>query len=791
MKYFEHSRAANFAEAVKTLKAEQGSVPIAGGTDLLSVIKTEILESSPTMVVDIKAIPGADEIAEKDGALVIGANAKLSAIAQSDMVTATVPALAQAAYSVATPLIRNLATLGGNLCQDVRCWFYRYPHEVGDRIVCRRKGGDNCFAILGDNRYHSIFGGMRCGANPCTQGCPAATAIPDYLEQLRLGNTSGAAQILFEVNPMPVITSRVCAHFCQDNCNKSETGESVAIRNIERYVGDWALKNHDLFYKAPIEASGKKVAIVGSGPAGLSAAFYLRAAGNAVVVYDSKEEPGGMLMYAIPDYRMPKDIVREYVAALKGMGIEFICTTQVGRDILGSELEEKYDAVYYATGTWKRPVLGLAGEELTVFGLDFLVQVHDWMGGKVGSEVLVTGGGNVAMDVAITARRLGAKKVVLACLETEDIMPAGKEEVARAREEGVEVMPGWGLSKVIDKDGKVAGMELKRCLSVFDENHRFNPVYDEDDKIVVEAENILMAVGQQVDLNFLDEKYQLQLTNRGLIDVSEDTQMTSREGVFAAGDVTTGPSTVIECVANGHAAARGINRYLSVDDSHVCIGMQTAQPFLNFDAEGVTVEASLKLSEVPLEQRSIDIEDEIAPDWDAALAEAKRCMNCGCYAVAPSDIAPVLVALDASIHTTERTISAEEFFCSDLKVEEVLKEGELVTEVVIPILDGARTAYDKFRLREALDWAIVGLASAFAVEGGKVAAARLVLGGVAPVPVRLREVEGFLLGRELSEEVIEQAGELAVRDCFALWNNAYKVHEAKVMVEQALERLVD
>ena len=447
MKYFDYTSVDSFEEAAELLKDGTSTI-YAGGTDLLGTIKNEILEETPSTVVDIKRIEGAGDIVEEGGTIKIGAVATLTKVAEDETVRAKAPALAEAAYSVATPLIRNLGTLGGNICQDVRCWFYRYPHEAGDRLICRRKGGDTCYAVLGDNRYHSVFGGMKCGANPCTKACPAGTDIPAYMEQLRLGNPAGAAQILMNVNPMPCITGRVCAHFCQDHCNHPSGHESVAIRNVERGVGDYALDNPDKFYQAPVEETGKKVAIVGSGPSGLSAAFYLRQAGNAVTVFDSKEEPGGMLMYAIPDYRLPKDVVRKYVGVLKGMGIEFVCSTKIGEDVMPADLEAKFDSVYYATGTWKRPVLGLAGEELTVFGLDFLVDVKDWMDGKVGQEVLVTGGGNVAMDVAITAKRLGAKKVVMACLEQEYEMPAGKEEIARAREEGVEIMPGWGLSKV-------------------------------------------------------------------------------------------------------------------------------------------------------------------------------------------------------------------------------------------------------------------------------------------------------------------------------------------------------
>jgi len=787
MKNFEHFRAASFEEASEFLRQESNAKALAGGTDLLSVVKDEILSTTPSAVVDIKSIKGADEIKVSGNTIKIGALAKLSKIAEDEGVLKKATALAEAARSVATPLVRNLGTIGGNICQDVRCWYYRYPHEAGDRLECRRKGGELCYAIQGRNRYHSIYGGMKCDSSACTQGCPAATDIPGYMEQLRAGNIEGAAQILMQVNPIPAITGRVCAHFCQDECNQNQYGDSVAIRNVERFIGDYILKNKEKFYAAPKKSTGKKVAVVGSGPAGLSAAFYLRKAGNDVTVYDSKEEPGGMLMYAIPAYRLPKDIVREVIAAYKGMGIKFVTNTKIGDQIKPAQLEKDYDSVCYATGAWKRPVLGLAGEELTVFGLDFLVQVHDWMQGKIGKEVLVTGGGNVAMDVAITAKRLGAKKVILACLESEAEMPAGKSEIARAREEGIEILPSWGLSKVLSQNGKVTGMELMRCTSVRDADGRFNPQYDVCELKVVEAENILMCIGQQVDLSFLDDKYQLQL-NRGLIDVAEDTQMTSRPGIFASGDATTGPKTVIQGIANGHTAARGMNAYLGVKAEEESVAIKKLMPFLTYDKEGIKEKKGLKLEEVPLEKRNIDIEDEIGAPEEAVLAEATRCMNCGCYSVAPSDITPALIALGATINTTKKSYTAEEF-AAEMKVEDVLEPGELVTSIDVPVLEGAITHYDKFRLRESIDWAIVALASAFVVKGGKISTARLVLGGVAPIPVRLTAVEDYLTGKAVDDNTISKAAEMAVEQCTPMLENQYKVHEAKAMLKQALQRV--
>lgn len=790
MKNFTHTRAESFDQASELLKESTKSVVIAGGTDLLGQLKDDILTAYPERVVDLKSIPNADGIKVEGQNLTIGALAKLIDIIESDVVKEKAPILVEAAKSVATPLIRNMGTIGGNICQDVRCWFYRYPHEAGGRLVCSRKGGDNCYALQGDNRYHSIFGGMKAHRSPCTGECPAGTDIPAYMEQIRNGNTAGAAQIIMEVNPMPAITSRVCAHFCQDGCNRGCQDEDVAIANVERYVGDYILENSDLYFKTPAISTGKSVAIIGAGPSGLSAAYYLRRAGNDVTIYDTKKEAGGMLMYAIPAYRLPKDIVRKFVSSLGKMGITIITSTTIGKDIQVSKIEEKYDSVFYATGAWKRPVIGIAGEELTEFGLDFLIQVNEWMKGKVGSEVLVTGGGNVAMDVAITAKRLGAKKVTMACLECESDMPASREEIERAKEEGVIIMPSWGLSKVIEENGVLKGMELKRCTSIRDEKGAFSPQYDLCETQVVNAENILMAVGQQVDLSFLDEKYQVQLNQRGLIDVSEETQMTSREGVFAGGDATTGPATVIKGIANGHKAANGMNKYLGVVEDHICRSMiSDEKEFITFDPAGLKLKTAAKLKEIPADQRSIDKEDAFSLAVEEALKEASRCMNCGCYAVNPSDISPTLIALDANITTNLRTVKAADLFCGKLKVEDALLKGEIVTNIEIPIVEGATMHYDKFRLRDSVDFAIVSLSSLFSIENGKFSGAKLVMGGVAPVPVRAAKVEGYLIGQEVTEEVAEKAAELAVENAIIMEKNEYKVLELKALVKNAVLRM--
>lgn len=782
MKYFEHESAATFDEAVSLLKeSPKGkTVVMAGGSDLIGVLKEQILEDYPEKVVDLKTVRGGEYIKQDGDTIEIGALTKLCDIVKSDLLNEKAPVLSQAARSVATPLIRNVATMGGNICQDVRCWFYRYPHGIGGRMDCMRKGGKECYAVMGDNRYHSIFGGMKVHTTPCSVQCPANTDIPAYMERLRQGDVEGAAHILMEANPIPMITSRVCAHTCQEQCNRCGSDESVSIHGVERYVGDYILEHPDTFYRAPETETGHKVALVGAGPAGLSAAYYLRKAGHDVTVFDKMEEPGGMLTYAIPNYRLPKSYVKQVAAAYEKMGIRFRLGCCLGEDIQAEDLEKEYDNVFYATGAWKRPVLGFDGEEFTEFGLQFLMEVNQWMNKKDRRHVLVVGGGNVAMDVAITARRLGAESVTLACLESEPEMPASREEIARAREEGIEIMPSYGVSKAIYEGSQVTGMELMRCTSVKDENGRFNPRYDREETLRVSADSILMAAGQKVDLSFLGDKYGLAL-ERGLIQVDKDTQATSKSGIYAGGDATTGPATVIQGVRSGRNAAEAINRGYAVMPER-----RREDKFIHFDTTGVKEEHAVKDKELSAAERALDKEDSFTLTGEEAAREAGRCMNCGCYSVNASDILPVLILLDARIVTTKKTVRAADFFTTRLKAADMLDTDELVTAVRFRVPEGYTTAYDKFRVREAVDFAIVSLAYAYRMKDGLIEDARIVLGGVAPVPMERKKVEAFLAGRKPDEALAEAAAELAVEGTAAMANNSYKIQEVRALIKKMI-----
>ncbi|MDR3310560.1 MAG: FAD binding domain-containing protein [Oscillospiraceae bacterium] len=775
MKTFLHTNAKSVKEAADVLSEGNAKV-IAGGTDVLGTLKDDILPIYPKSVVNIKTIPGLSYIKDDNGTLKIGATTLISDLAADEFVRTKFAAVSQAAKAIASPHLRDMGTVGGNVTQLPRCWYFR---KAGNRFNCSRKGGEECYAILGDNRYHSAFGGKRIHSSPCTGECPAKTDIPGYMQAIREGDWDKAASIILQVNPLPPVTARVCAHFCQTKCNRLKTDDGVLISGVERVLGEYILANSGKFYKAPAKETGKSVAIIGAGPSGLSAAFYLRKAGNKVVVYDRQPKAGGMLQYAIPAYRLPKDIVDDLVSKLGGMGIEFKLGVNLGSDVAPETLEKEYDAVLYATGTWKRPVLGISGEELTVFGLQFLTEVRKWFDDNAvaGKEVFVMGGGNVAMDVALSAKRLGAAKVTLACLEPRERMPASKEEIARAEEEGVIVNPGWGLSRVIERDGKAAAIELKRCTSPWDATGRFNPQYDESDLLVVESENLLMATGQQVDLSFLDEKYEIQLTARGLIEIN-DSSMTNREGVFATGDVTLGAGTVIRGIDKGHAAADGINRYLET----TIVEEAVAPPeFLNSDKEGLKNLKQMEQRELSMELRALDKEDSISPTHAEAVAEASRCLNCGCYAISPSDLAPAFVALGAKIVTNKRTIDAEGFFAANTLASTNLEYDEIITEIQVPPLPaGAQSVFKKFAFRKAIDFPVVNAAI---VTGD---APRVVLGAVAPVPVRAKKAEEALRGKKVDEAVATAVGEAAVAGADPFEATKYKLQIAKTIVKRAL-----
>jgi len=784
MKPFKHKDAKTINEAIK-LQRKGKTKLIAGGTDLLGILKDKILPEYPETVINIKTIPNLDYIREDARELKVGALTKLEDIASSPIIREKYKILAEAAEAVATPHIRTMGTLGGNLCQDVRCWYYRYPNQIGGRIECYLKGGKECYALTRENQYHSVFGGLRFAHTPCQSACPGHVNIATYLSQIRAGDLLEAARALLQNNPIPAITGRVCPHFCEQSCNRENFDESLSIRDIERFVGDYILDRGDEVIEKPEKDTRKKIAIVGSGPAGLAAAYYLRLAGHRVTVFDRMEEAGGLLRYVIPSYRLPKDIVRRTIKMFENIGVEFRLKADIGKKITLKELKKKYDAVFIGTGAWNPVSIGLDGEKSAVFGLEFLANVQKGLKKALGKKVLVIGGGNAAIDVAITSLRLGAEEATMACLESRKEMPALPWEIEQAEEENVKMMPSWGPHKILKSHGKVVGMELIRCASVFDKSGAFAPICDETVKTTVEADVIFMAVGYATDLKFAEGVVN---TSRGLIVANQETQATNVRGVFAGGAVARGAATVIEAIADGKRAAAATDAYLKKagSDKGKAVG-----PLLKFNPEYYKKTKKLKTSRIPVNQRTIDTEDTPGFGVDQIRTEANRCFNCSCVSVNASDTGVALEALNARVKIVgargTRTIPVAEFFGS---FPNALEEGDIVTEIQVPpVRDKARQAFVKFRLRGAIDFALVSVASVVSIENGICQDARIVLGAIAPRPVRATAAEKVLVGQPLDDKQAAAAAEAALEDALPLEKNSYKIPIARELVQRAIVNL--
>ncbi len=777
MRPFIHADAKSVEDAVLKLKEGKRSMVIAGGTDCLSVLKNRILLSPPETVVNIKTIPGLDSIQESGRILVIGAVARLSDIAESPTVKEHYPVLADAARSVATPQIREMATIGGNLCQDVRCWYYRHPHQIGGRILCLRKGGKICNALAGDNRYHSIFGGASMPVRSCASGCPAKTDMPACLSEIKNGDFAQAARILLESNPIPAVTGRVCLNFCEPECHRGEFDDPVAIRSIERYLGDFVLERSAEFFLPPATESGRAVAVVGSGPAGLAAAYYLRRSGHRVSVLERLGEAGGMLLHSIPPYRLPKDVVRRQIQALEGMGIRFEVGVAVGADPNVAGLMDRFDAVFLACGAWKERPLGAPGERSALSGLEFLNRVNAGSRDIPGKKVAVIGGGNVAMDVARTLRRLGAEPVVMYRRRKED-MPAVREEVEKAEEEGIAIQFLTLPTQVSEAKGGVTLQCVRMKLGAPDASGRPQPVPVPGSDFTASFDAVIKAIGEEPDTSILPAEF------RGRTLEAGPSAWLLGKNLFVGGDFATGPSTVARAVASGREAAGLIERSFSRRPVP-----EKDRTESGFRRPSMKTAERVRTPELPVEARirGVEVEETPALSLSSIEAEARRCFNCGCLAVNPSDLGVVLLALDATIITTKRTLKAGDFFAAHGPGATVLDPDELVTEIRIPRPPkGARYTFRKFRLRKAIDFAIVTVASVMTMEGGVCRDARIVLGAVAPTPIRALAAEAVIRGKNIDASVAEAAAEAAVADASPLAMNAYKVEIAKALVKRAV-----
>lgn len=395
---------------------------------------------------------------------------------------------------------------------------------------------------------------------PCSSGCPAGIDIPKYIRFLKEGNYTAAAEVVREKAPLPKILGYICSHFCELECKRRFINESVSIRNIKRYAcehagDDWKKKG---FMK---EATGKKVAVVGAGPAGLTAAYYLKKLGHDVTVFEEKPFAGGTPRFGIPEYRLPREIIEEEVNEIRAIGVEIKLNTKVNSV---DELKPGYDAVFVAAGTHKGTKLPMEGNDLedVLVNVDFLraASLHEEI--KLGDRVVVLGGGNVACDCAGVARRLGASEVHMACLESRETMPAAADELAEVEKDGIQVHPAQTFNKILSENGKVSGVEFSNVKSfTFDENRRAIIEKEENSEHVIPCDTVIFAVGQSPDLT---DAFGIEL-GRGNRVVVDENYATNVDGVFAAGDVVTGTASVIQAIAEARKAVFAMDKYLGGD----------------------------------------------------------------------------------------------------------------------------------------------------------------------------------------------------------------------------------
>jgi len=467
---------------------------------------------------------------------------------------------------------------------------------------------------------------------PCKFACPAGVDVPRYVDLIAQGRFAEAVAVVREKVSFPSVLGHACARPCEKVCRSGEVNEAIAICALKRFVAD---NTAELPQTTAIHTSstGKRVAIIGSGPAGLTAAYYLVKLGHSVTVFEASPKLGGMMRYGVQEYRLPESVLEKDLERIPSLGIEVKTSTPIEAGLFLKEFKAQgFDAVLLAVGLQKSRTLNLEGSASpdVLGGLDFLRDVRLGKDVRVKERVLVVGGGNVAMDVALTALRLGATQVQLVCLEKWEEMPAFPWETQQAVEEGVNIHNTWGVKKILFDDEKLVGIELTRCVSVFDQEGRFNPSFDESTTKTLEADMIVFAIGQAPNLKGLESLDSLKLTRLRTLLVNDSTLETSLPSVFACGDIVKGPGSIVDAIALGRKAAAAIDKHLggSGNIEETLLALETPNPWLGRE-EGFASKRRAEMPNLSVEKRRGNFaEVELGFDQKTAVDEAKRCLRC-------------------------------------------------------------------------------------------------------------------------------------------------------------------
>lgn len=483
------------------------------------------------------------------------------------------------------------------------------------------------------------------GTAPCKTACPAHIAIQGYLKMAAQGRYQDALALIKKENPLPAVCGRICNRRCEDACTRGRVDEAIAIDEVKKFIAEQDLKAETRYIPKKVVPSLKgefseKVAIIGGGPAGLSCAFYLAEKGYHPTIFEKNERAGGMLVYGIPSFKLEKDVVQAEIEVIEAMGVTIKTGIEVGKDITLDELRQQgYQAFYIAIGCQGGRKAGIPGEDAkgVATAVEFLREVGAKESYPIEGDVVVIGGGNVAIDVARSSGRCGAPKVSMYCLESRDTMPASEEEIAEAEEEGVLINGGWGPKEILTEEGRVTGIVLKKCLSVKDENGNFHPTYEEEETITVPCRHVFLSVGQSIEWGDLlkGSKVELGRGNGAVADAL--TYQTAEPDIFVGGDVYTGPKFAIDAIAAGKEGAISIHRYVQPHSS-LTIG-RNRRDFVELDKENIRLENYDNSSrQIPGQDASIDhkksFRDAKLPFTEEQVrTETARCLSCGASVV--------------------------------------------------------------------------------------------------------------------------------------------------------------